>query len=103
MAATFSVDDHPLIRHLESVARLSNDEKHALVSLPMQVVDLKADQDIVREGDGPSRSCLILEGFACTFKMTGEGKRQIMAFQIPGDSPTCRACTSRFSTAASER
>ena len=87
MAATFSVDDHPLIRHLESVAKLSSDEKHALVSLPMQLMDLRADQDIVREGDRPTRSCLILEGFACTFKMTGEGKRQIMAFHIPGDVP----------------
>jgi CRP-like cAMP-binding protein len=53
----------------------------------LQVTDLRADQDIVREGDAPSRSFLLLEGFACTFKMVGEGKRQIMAFHIPGDMP----------------
>jgi CRP-like cAMP-binding protein len=41
----------------------------------------------VREGDRPSRSCLVLDGFAATYKMTGDGKRQIMAFHSPGDIP----------------
>jgi CRP-like cAMP-binding protein len=87
MAVHFTSHDHPLVRHLESVATLSHDEKCALVNLPMQVVDIKTDQEIVREGDRPTRSCLILEGLACTFKHTGDGKRQIMAFHIPGDIP----------------
>src|SRR5215207_8227501 len=52
-----------------------------------QAVSLRADQDIVREGDRPTRSCLVLEGFTCIYKLTGEGKRQIMGFQIPGDIP----------------
>jgi CRP-like cAMP-binding protein len=41
----------------------------------------------VRDGDRPSRSCLVLDGFAATYKMTGDGKRQIMAFHSPGDIP----------------
>jgi CRP-like cAMP-binding protein len=53
----------------------------------MQVIKLRADQDIVREGDRPSRSALIAEGFACTYKVTGDGRRQIQAFHIPGDIP----------------
>ncbi len=78
---------HPLIRKLESIFTLSEEEKQSLVSLPMQVQDLRADQDIVREGDRVSRSCLLLDGFACRYKMTAEGKRQIMSFHIPGDVP----------------
>jgi CRP-like cAMP-binding protein len=39
----------------------------------------------VREGDRPSRSCLLIEGFACRYSMTGDGKRQIMSFHIPGE------------------
>ena len=78
---------HPLIRKLESISTLTDDERDALVSLPMQVADLKADQDVVREGDRPSRSFTVLEGFACTFKIVGEGKRQILAFYIAGDIP----------------
>lgn len=85
--STTTADNHPLIRHLASVAVLSEDEKQALLTLPMQIVELSKDQEIVREGDRPGRSCLILEGVACTFKMTGDGKRQILAFNIAGDVP----------------
>jgi CRP-like cAMP-binding protein len=53
----------------------------------MQVAVLKDHQDIVREGDRPSRSCLILSGFACVYKMTAHGKRQIVSFTIAGDIP----------------
>ena len=58
-----------------------------LENLPMQVVVIKDGQDIVREGDRPSRSCLLLSGFACAYKMTGDGKRQIVGFSIAGDIP----------------
>ena len=53
----------------------------------MQVVVIKEGQDIVRAGDRPSRSCLLLSGFACVYKLTGDGKRQIAGFSIPGDMP----------------
>ncbi|WP_244610562.1 Crp/Fnr family transcriptional regulator [Microvirga pakistanensis] len=87
MAATPNPQDNPLIRKLESIFTLTDDERQALSNLPMQVMILKGDQDIVREGDRPSRSCLLLEGFACTYKITGHGKRQIVSFNIPGDIP----------------
>jgi CRP-like cAMP-binding protein len=76
-----------MIRKLESIFTLSDDEKQALLSLPMQVMAIKADQDLVRQGDRPSRSCLILSGFAATYKMTVGGKRQIVSFNLPGDIP----------------
>lgn len=78
---------HPLVRKLESISPLSGEESAALRDLPMQVHDLRADQDIVREGDQPSRSCLLLEGFACRFKTTSEGKRQIFSFHMAGEIP----------------
>ena len=87
MASPAQHHPNPLIRKLESIFTLSDDERTALDSMPMQVVSLKADQDIVREGDRPSRSCLLLEGYSCTYKMTGDGKRQIMAFHMAGDIP----------------
>ena len=76
-----------IIRHLETSFTLSDDERAAITNLPLQITDIRADQDIVREGDRPTRRFAVLEGFVCTFKMTGEGKRQIMAFHIPGDLP----------------
>jgi CRP-like cAMP-binding protein len=79
--------DHPLVRAVEAVFALTPEEHDALLRLPMQVERIRADQDIVREHDRPTRCCLVLEGFAATYKVTPKGKRQIMAFHIPGDVP----------------
>ena len=87
MAASSSSQIDIVIRKLDSIFRLTDEERAAVASLPIQVTELRADQDIVREGDRPSRCCLVLGGFACTYKVTGHGKRQIMAFHIPGDIP----------------
>lgn len=87
MHASFPSQDNPMIRKLESIFTLTDDERKALEALPMQLAVIEDDQDIVREGDRPSRSCLILSGFTCTYKVTKGGKRQIMTFGIAGDLP----------------
>jgi CRP-like cAMP-binding protein len=87
MHASLHPHDNPLIRKLGSVFTLAEDERQALEALPMQVMVIKDDQDIVRMGDRPSRSCLILSGFAATYKVTAGGKRQIVSFAIAGDIP----------------
>ncbi len=78
---------HSLIAKMESIVTLRDEERAALQRLPMQVQDLRADQDIVREGDRPTRSCLLIEGFTCRYSMTEKGKRQIYSFHIPGEIP----------------
>jgi CRP-like cAMP-binding protein len=76
-----------LVLKLESITDLTRAETQALLDLPMRVQDIRADQDIVREGDRPSQCCLLVEGFACRYKLTNKGKRQIFAFHTPGDIP----------------
>jgi CRP-like cAMP-binding protein len=76
-----------LIRKLESIAPLAPEEKAAILRLPLRLKTLPADQDIVREGDTPSECCLLVEGFACRYNVTAEGKRQILSFHISGDIP----------------
>jgi CRP-like cAMP-binding protein len=78
---------NPLIRKLESIFAITDEERQALDNLPMQMTAVRADQDIVREGDSSSRCCLLLSGFACTYKVTAQGKRQIVSFNLPGDVP----------------
>jgi CRP-like cAMP-binding protein len=85
LAIVSSSDRNSLIRKLESIFDLSEDERRSLENLPMRVTAINADQDIVREGDRPSRCGLLLSGFACTYKVTAQGKRQIVSFNIPGD------------------
>jgi CRP-like cAMP-binding protein len=83
----FHANHNPLIRKLESIFNLTDDERQTLLDLPMQLAALKDNQDIVREGDRPSRCCVLLSGFACAYKVTAQGKRQIVSFTIAGDIP----------------
>jgi hypothetical protein len=76
-----------LIRKLETLAALSDEEKQALRGLPRTTKAFKADLDIVREGDNPAECCLVLEGMVFRYLMLGDGRRQIMGFYIPGDIP----------------
>jgi CRP-like cAMP-binding protein len=82
-----NADTRALVAKLDRVLALADEERSALAHLPLQIVALRADQDIVREGDMPSRTCILVEGHACTYSTTGGGRRQIMAFHIPGDMP----------------
>jgi len=47
----------PLIRKLESIAPVSDDERRTIIALPIMVRELKADADIVRDHDRPSQCC----------------------------------------------
>jgi CRP-like cAMP-binding protein len=78
---------HPLIRKLESIGPVTDEERRAILGLPMTLRDLREDQDIVRDQDRPSQCCLIFEGFACRYKILPGGRRQIFSFHIPGDIP----------------
>ncbi|GEP07009.1 Crp/Fnr family transcriptional regulator [Methylobacterium oxalidis] len=76
-----------LVRKLESIAILSDEERQAILNLPAKTRVLQPGQDIVHDGDKPSQCCLILKGWACRYKIIGEGKRQILSFHIAGDVP----------------
>jgi hypothetical protein len=53
MDATHQFTTAILIRRLESIFTLTDDERQALETLPMQIVTLKENQDIVRVGIAP--------------------------------------------------
>jgi len=72
---------------VESTAPLAPEEKDALMRLPLRLHTIAADQDILRAGDSPSECCQVVEGFACRYNTTAEGKRQILSFHIGGDIP----------------
>jgi CRP-like cAMP-binding protein len=75
-----------LIRKLEQFARLSSDDKRALDDIArLQIRRLGPREDIIREGDRPEHLDLILSGWACRYKTLEDGRRQIMAFFVPGD------------------
>jgi CRP-like cAMP-binding protein len=74
-----------LIRKLESIAVLEDEDRHGIFSLPMTLKSVAARQDLVRQGDRPSACALLVDGFVCRYMLTEHGKRQIMSFHVPGD------------------
>jgi len=76
---------NPLILKLEQRDRLSDDEKLVLENAVSRVRLVEDDEDIVREGERPSESSLLLEGFAARYKIFSNGRRQISAIHVAGD------------------
>jgi CRP-like cAMP-binding protein len=79
--------ENPIVRKLQATLALSAEEIEAVTDLPIQIASVRADQDIIREGDRPSRCFAVLEGFTCAYKLAAEGRRQIVVFHMPGDIP----------------
>jgi CRP-like cAMP-binding protein len=77
--------DHLRLK-LEHYVRLSAGEREALASLANHNVrQVRARRDIIREGERPGFVNLIVDGWAIRHKMLEDGRRQILAFLIPGD------------------
>jgi len=76
-----------LLRKLDPHDNFTADEKSALLTAPVQLAEVGTGYAVVREGDRPTRSCLVVNGFVCASKHTSDGKRQIMSFYISGDIP----------------
>lgn len=76
---------NPLVRKLEAFGPLPEDDRRRLNAAIGSPRSVPADQDLAREGDETGDVRLILEGFACRYKLLRDGSRQIVAFLIPGD------------------
>ena len=75
----------PLLRKLEGYGPLPEADKAALRALGAGAHRVAAGTDLIREGDEPSGVFLVLEGFACRYKLRATGARAIMAYLVPGD------------------
>lgn len=75
----------PMLRKLQLWMRLDEGDQKAVLSLPYTLRKLGPQQYIVRDGERPVHSCLLLSGFAYRHKLTGEGSRQIMSIHMRGD------------------
>jgi CRP-like cAMP-binding protein len=72
-------------RKFDLLGSLSGEEKHAVETAAARIRRFGPHENIVREGARPSECNLILEGFACRYKILSKGTRQILSFQIAGD------------------
>jgi CRP-like cAMP-binding protein len=75
----------PLVRKLCLWKDLDSTEREAILALPHKVERVSAGAYLVREGDQPRYSNLLLSGFAFRQKSTGDGARSISAIHFAGD------------------
>lgn len=75
-----------LTQRLEQFVRFSSEDRKMLADLAaINVRRIAARRDLIREGDDPQFVNLVLDGWAIRHKMLADGRRQIIAFLIPGD------------------
>lgn len=76
-----------LAAQLETITPLSEAAKRGLHQLNVRVVRVDEGDEFIREGAQPQESCVLIDGFACRYKVAGGGQRQILSFNLPGDAP----------------
>ena len=76
---------NPFILSLERRDSLSQDERKIAEELSSRIRHFPAKTDIVRDGDCPRESCLMLWGFSARYNLLGDGRRQITAVHFAGD------------------
>lgn len=76
---------NPLIAKLEHGAELTDADRAVLQNLSSRTRRVTSHHDLIPEGESPEDVHLIMEGFACRYKLLPDGRRQIVAFLVPGD------------------
>jgi CRP-like cAMP-binding protein len=74
-----------MLRKLQQWYRLDDQDREAMLALPFRAIKFRPQEYIVREGDTPENSCLLLSGFAVRHKVAGNGGRQIFSIHMKGD------------------
>lgn len=74
-----------LTRKLEGGGSLTDADRRLLDEVTAEVRDVPARTDLISEDERPDNVHLVLDGFACRYKVTSDGARQIMAYLVPGD------------------
>jgi CRP-like cAMP-binding protein len=74
------------IDKLHGFSPLHHDEIAVLAGATSQPRKYLARDDLIREGDRPGPVFIVLEGWACRYKILPNGTRQVLAYLMPGDS-----------------
>jgi CRP-like cAMP-binding protein len=75
----------PFLRKIEHLAPLTEIERTALVDADLTIRHVDARTDILIEGQPPDSANLVIDGFACRYKLLPDGRRQIVSYLLPGD------------------
>jgi CRP-like cAMP-binding protein len=77
-----------LLAHLLRIGDLSPDDREAVLRVQGEQRALKRHEDVVKAGDKPTATVVLLRGFLQRYVSRRDGSRQIHAFYIPTDAPS---------------
>jgi CRP-like cAMP-binding protein len=80
-----------LIRKLKEHSRLSTDDLVVIKALRYTNRELKNNEDLVRQGDDPEVSAVVLSGIVARYHVLQSGGRQYLSFHLAGDMPDSQA------------
>ena len=83
MAVTHEI----MAKKLREHSSLSRDDLAMLQTLPHSLRAFLPNEDIVRQGDEPTVSVVVLEGMVARYHTLPDGRRQYISFHIAGDMP----------------
>lgn len=76
-----------IIKHLELIGCLSNEDREALRDIRGECRKLKRGEDILDSGQRPGYAVVVVEGMLQCYTLSPDGNRQIHSFYIPSDTP----------------
>jgi CRP-like cAMP-binding protein len=80
-----------LIRKLKEHSRLSREALEEIGALSSTTREVKANEDLVRQGDDPNFSVLVISGMVARYHLLKNGRRQYLSFHMTGDMPDSQA------------
>jgi CRP-like cAMP-binding protein len=80
-----------LIRKLREHSRLTAEDLTTINGLSHTVRELKSDEDLIRQGDDPDVSAVVISGMVARYHLLQDGARQYLSFHMTGDMPDSQA------------
>lgn len=76
---------NPFVANLARFGRLDPAEVDALMWVSRNPRRHRAEQILIHEGSPVDHISLLVQGFACRYKIMADGRRQILGYLLPGD------------------
>ena len=80
-----------LVRRLEGHSSLSAHDRALLRGLPLETRAVHDAQTLAWAGERAASATLVVSGWCCSYRLLGDGRRQVVAFHLPGEIPDLSA------------
>jgi CRP-like cAMP-binding protein len=80
-----------LIRKLKEHSRLTAEDLATINGFGHTIIELQSNEDLIRQGDEPDVSAVVVSGMVARYHLLQNGVRQYLSFHMAGDMPDSQA------------